>query len=141
VAFSGFENTTATNVTILRATPRIEGGLVVDDISLERPGTAAQAQPGITSAPILYSRTNEPVVTIPITSTVPAHKWAQFVVRVHLGSEKQSGELRSVTLTYVVTGQRFRTDYQMPFFLCRDAADPTSRSCCAQFDQNCGMIG
>jgi hypothetical protein len=138
-ALSGFENTTATGVRILSATPHSEGGLVVEDIFLERPGTVAQAQPGFSNAPIRSYRTNQPVATIPITSTIPAHKWVQFVVRVRLGSHKQSGVLQSVTLTFVVKGQQYRTDYDMPYALCRSAAPsptaplaaPTTSSCCA----------
>ena len=135
VALTGFENATAVPIRIIHAQAHTLGGVIVDKILLQRPGTVNQAQPGITTSPIYFVRTGRPVVTIPVTSAIPPHKWAQFVVRIHLGSGQQSGELRSVTLTYISGGQRYKTDYVMPSGLCRTmpgfiAPGPLSRSCC-----------
>ena len=84
----------------------------------------------------MYYKSGRPVVTIPVTSVIPPHAWAQLLVRVHLAPGKQTGAIHSVTLTYVASHQRYTTEYGMPFTLCRratpvqlDAPTPNMKTC------------
>jgi hypothetical protein len=119
LALTGFNNTTQSAIRILRATTRTEGELVVGGIFLEPPGSVNRVQPGYGPSPLMYYGSSRPVVTAPVASVIPAHDWAQILVRVRLANGKQRGSIQSVTLTYLVNGQRYKTEYKMPFTLCR----------------------
>ena len=126
LAISGFENVTTSPIRVLSDSTSTVGGLVVAGVYLQVLDSSGQPQEGIVPTPLTDYRSGQPVKTIPVTSLIRPHEWEAFLVRIHLAPKSKVGAIYFVTLTYRSKGERFRTEYKMPFVLCASPrTDPT----------------
>jgi hypothetical protein len=98
--------------------------MVMKGVYLEMvPNADGQPQTGFGPTPLRWYRTYQPVRTSPVASVMPPGRWKEFLVRVALAPGRRAGAIYSVTLTYLVSGERFTTVFKVPFVLCASQSE------------------
>ena len=123
VALNGFSNTTSSPIRVVADSTK-SVGMVVKGVYLEMvPNANGPPQTGFGPTPLTWYRTYESVRTSPVASVVPPGRWKELQVRVALAPGRCAGAIYSVTLTYLVSGERFTTVFKVPYVLCASRSE------------------